>query len=83
MTQFTAVQYARLDKARAYKAELRKRKGQKYSYGVVHSAKEFSKTFKGIAKAMADQWGRFYEVYSRGNEDVPTDYIGSAEKEKR
>ena len=34
-----------------------KRKGQKYSYGVVHSSKEASKTFKGIAEAMATQWG--------------------------
>jgi hypothetical protein len=34
-----------------------KKKGQKYSFGVVHNAKESSKTFKGIAKAMAEQWG--------------------------
>ena len=33
------------------------RKGQKYSRGVAKNAKESSKTFPGIAKAMAEQWG--------------------------
>lgn len=31
--------------------------GRGGSRGVVHNAKEASKTFKGIAKAMAEQWG--------------------------
>ena len=34
-----------------------KSRGQKSTRGVVNSQKEFSKTFKGIAEAMADQWG--------------------------
>ena len=34
-----------------------RRKGQKSSPGVVHCAKEAARTFKGIAEAMADQWG--------------------------
>lgn len=33
------------------------RKGQKYSRGVAKNAKESSKTFPGIARAMAEQWG--------------------------
>lgn len=38
------------------------RKGQKWSRGVAHNAKEASKTFKGIAEAMAEQWSRsFYQ----------------------
>ena len=32
-------------------------KGMGGSRGVVHNAKDASKTFEGIAKAMADQWG--------------------------
>ena len=32
-------------------------RGGKGSRGVAHNAKMGSKTFKGIAKAMADQWG--------------------------
>lgn len=32
-------------------------KGKGGSNGVVHNAKEASKTFKGIAEAMAEQWG--------------------------
>jgi len=34
-----------------------KKRGQKHTRGVVSSQKEFSKTFRGIAEAMADQWG--------------------------
>ncbi len=34
-----------------------KKKGQKYSFGISRNAKESSKTFEGIARAMADQWG--------------------------
>ena len=33
-----------------------KKLGQKYSIGVSKSAKESSKTFKGVAEAMANQW---------------------------
>ena len=33
------------------------RKGQKYSRGVAKNAKESSKTFPGVARAMAEQWG--------------------------
>ena len=33
-----------------------KKRGQKNTAGVVNTQKEFSKTFKGIAKAMANQW---------------------------
>lgn len=33
------------------------RKGQKHSRGVAKNAKEASKTFPGIAAAMAEQWG--------------------------
>ncbi len=32
-------------------------RGEKGSRGVVHNAKDASKTFEGIAKAMAEQWG--------------------------
>ena len=32
-------------------------RGQSFSRGVAKNAKESSKTFKGIAKAMAKQWG--------------------------
>jgi len=38
-----------------------KKRGQSFSRGVSKSAKESSKTFKGIAKAMAEQWGRINE----------------------
>ena len=34
-----------------------KKRGQKSSTGVVHHWKDASRTFQGIAKAMADQWG--------------------------
>lgn len=34
-----------------------RREGQKWSKGHVHNAKDASRTFKGIANAMADQWG--------------------------
>ena len=34
-----------------------KKRGQKSSSGFVHNAKDASKTFIGIAKAMAEQWG--------------------------
>ena len=34
-----------------------KKKGQKYSFGISRNAKESSKTFEGVAKAMAEQWG--------------------------
>jgi hypothetical protein len=33
-----------------------KKKGQKYSIGIAKNAKESSKTFRGIAQAMANQW---------------------------
>jgi hypothetical protein len=33
-----------------------KKRGQKYSVGVSKNAKESSKTFKGVAEAMATQW---------------------------
>ena len=35
-----------------------KKRGQSYSRGVSKNAKESSKTFEGIAKAMAEQWGK-------------------------
>jgi hypothetical protein len=35
-----------------------KKKGQSYSFGVARNAKERSKTFQGIADAMANQWGK-------------------------
>tara|TARA_R110000796_G_scaffold233355_1_gene351875 strand:+ start:46 stop:666 length:621 start_codon:yes stop_codon:yes gene_type:complete len=34
-----------------------KKRGQSYSIGVSKNAKESSKTFKGVAEAMANQWG--------------------------
>ena len=34
-----------------------KKRGQSYSFGVSRNSKESSKTFEGIAAAMADQWG--------------------------
>jgi len=34
-----------------------KKRGQRYSKGVAKNAKESSKTFEGIARAMAEQWG--------------------------
>tara|TARA_R110000823_G_scaffold241092_1_gene365859 strand:+ start:344 stop:982 length:639 start_codon:yes stop_codon:yes gene_type:complete len=34
-----------------------KKKGQSYSRGVAKNAKESSKTFRGVAQAMAKQWG--------------------------
>jgi hypothetical protein len=36
-----------------------KKRGQSYSRGVSKNAKESSKTFSGVAKAMAEQWGNF------------------------
>jgi site-specific DNA-cytosine methylase len=33
-----------------------KREGQKWSRGVAHTAKDASRTFPGIARAMAEQW---------------------------
>ena len=36
-----------------------KKRGQKSSKGVAKNAKESSKTFKGIAEAMAEQWGEY------------------------
>ena len=36
-----------------------KKKGQKSSRGVAKNAKESSKTFSGVAEAMANQWGNF------------------------
>lgn len=36
-----------------------KKRGQSYSIGVSNNAKESSKTFSGVAKAMAEQWGTF------------------------
>lgn len=36
-----------------------KKRGQKHSRGISKNAHESSKTFKGIALAMADQWGGF------------------------
>lgn len=35
------------------------KKGQKWSRGVAHNAKDASKTFKGIATAIAAQWGNY------------------------
>jgi hypothetical protein len=34
-----------------------KRRGQAFSRGVSKSAKESSRTFEGVARAMAEQWG--------------------------
>ena len=36
-------------------------RGGKGSHGVAHNAKDGSKTFPGIAQAMADQWGSYIE----------------------
>lgn len=35
------------------------KRGQKHSRGVAKNAKEASKTFKGVAQAMCEQWGTF------------------------
>jgi len=35
-----------------------KKRGQQYSFGVSKSSKESSTTFKGVADAMAEQWGK-------------------------
>ena len=35
------------------------KRGQKHSRGVAKNAKEASKTFKGVAQAMCEQWGAF------------------------
>lgn len=35
-----------------------KKRGQSYNKGISKNAKESSKTFKGVAKAMAEQWGK-------------------------
>lgn len=37
------------------------KRGQKHSRGVTQNAKEASKTFEGIAKAMAEQWSKYIE----------------------
>ena len=34
-----------------------KKRGQSFSIGISKNAKESSKTFTGVAEAMADQWG--------------------------
>lgn len=39
-----------------------RRKGQRSSPGVTHSARDASRTFRGVAEAMADQWGGVLEV---------------------
>lgn len=36
-------------------------RGGKGSRGVAHNAKDGSKTFEGVARAMADQWGSYIE----------------------
>ena len=36
-----------------------KKRGQSYNRGTSKNAKESSKTFSGVAKAMAEQWGTF------------------------
>lgn len=36
-----------------------KSRGQSYSFGIARNATESSKTFEGIAAAMAEQWGGF------------------------
>lgn len=38
-----------------------KKRGQSYSRGIAKNAKESSKTFRGIAQAMALQWGKYIE----------------------
>jgi len=35
------------------------KRGQKHSRGIAKNAKESSKTFTGVAKAMAEQWGKY------------------------
>jgi hypothetical protein len=35
-----------------------KKRGQSFSIGISKNAKESSKTFEGVAEAMADQWGK-------------------------
>lgn len=37
------------------------KRGQKFSRGIAKNAKESSKTFEGIAKAMATQWTKFID----------------------
>lgn len=37
------------------------KRGQKHTKGIAKNAKESSKTFKGIAKAMAEQWEAYIE----------------------
>ena len=39
-----------------------KKKGQKYSFGVVQTSKDASITFHGIADAMAKQWGNLSSI---------------------
>lgn len=36
-----------------------RRKGQKWSHGVAHNAKDASKTFEGVAMAAALQWSKY------------------------
>lgn len=40
-------------------------RGQKHSRGIAKNAKESSKTFTGVAKAMAEQWSNFIVNYRR------------------
>lgn len=40
-------------------------RGQKYFKGFAKNSKEASKTFKGIAEAMADQWGNYLLNYKQ------------------
>lgn len=39
-----------------------RRKGERWSRGRVHSAKDASRTFPGVARAMAEQWGLLMEA---------------------
>jgi hypothetical protein len=48
-----------------------KKRGQSYSKGVSKNAKESSKTFPGIAKAMATQWGDYLIKQYISNEHTP------------
>jgi hypothetical protein len=40
-----------------------KSRGQKATRGAVNTQKEFSTTFSGVAKAMAEQWGHFLNEF--------------------
>ena len=39
-----------------------KKRGQSYNRGTARNATEASKTFKGIAEAMANQWSEFIKI---------------------